>query len=381
MPQNDILNTDIPNFDDFELPPLPKRPVKTGESLDSAPEAKNIDTELPPLPEKTIDDSLEKIDDLPEEDNLPEAASEHDEDDEVDEIELDDDLPPLENVAIRTEPKPDEEVFDFEETEEEEDNSSEIFDFDGEYDADLNNIDQDSLVLEDLKADISPLRTREEESSRNMREKIKMNDLAMELNGTPVLDDLSDEYAPPKKQAANLVDRDQLDMDEKRILKQHLEEDLSKRPENFNARASQNMYNRLMEQKKLKIAKKGFMISLAPIVMGLTSAVISAIKLNWGSYLFFQYIAVFMVVAALMLFIKSKHVKMLSTAMYAVCLLLYVGPGLFMYVMNTEMQQAPDKIVHIVCAVIASALNIVSIIILSKNESVSTYYSSNFKRK
>lgn len=93
------------------------------------------------------------------------------------------------------------------------------------------------------------------------------------------------------------------------MLKQRLEEDLSKRPENFNARASKNMYNRLMEEKKLKIAKKGFGISLIPIAMGLGSAVISAIFLNWGSYLFFQYVAVFMIVGALMLFIKSKHVK------------------------------------------------------------------------
>ena len=173
-----------------------------------------------------------------------------------------------------------------------------------------------------------------------------------------------------------LVDRDQLDSDEKRVLKQRLEEDLSKRPENFNARASKNMYNRLMEEKKLKIAKKGFGISLIPIAMGLGSAVISAIFLNWGSYLFFQYVAVFMIIGALMLFIKSKQVKMLSIAMYAVSLLLYVGVGLGLYVVKGN-----NDIIHLVTSVLASGLNIVSIVILTKSEAVNTYYSSDFKKK
>ncbi len=379
MPDNDILNADIPDFDDFELPPLPKRPVKKEDNLDSAPEAENVDG-LPHLPEKTIDDTLDKIDVLPDEDILPDIKANEAAEDDVDELAIDYDHPPLKPVSHRTDTKPDEEVFDFEEEAPEEDNSSEIFDFDSEY-GELDKVDESSLVLEDLTAAVSPIRTHEEESSRNMREQIKMNDLAMELGGSPVLDDLSDEYTEPKKKAATLTERDQLEEDEKRILKQRLEEDLSKRPENFNARASQNMYNRLMEQKKLKIAKKGFLISLIPIGMGLASALISALKLNWGSYLFFQYVAVFMVAAALMLFIKSKHVKMLSTAMYAVCLLLYVGPGLILFVMNSEMQQAPDKIVHIVFAIAAAALNIISIILLSKNESVNTYYTSDFKRK
>ena len=44
MPQNDILNNNGTNFDDFELPPLPKRPAKNidGSDADSAQTVKPV---------------------------------------------------------------------------------------------------------------------------------------------------------------------------------------------------------------------------------------------------------------------------------------------------------------------------------------------------
>lgn len=413
MPQNDILNNNGTNFDDFELPPLPKRPAKNidGTDADSAKTVKPVvsvgvaDNELPPLPEKTVDNSLDAITDIPDnnelpplpektvdnsldaisnipETSLPDADEKKHEVDKVEEIDLSGDdfeLPPMpERPKPETENEEEIQIYDTkaEEAAEKAKADEEKFVFEDDYDADLDHISTDSIILEDLTDHVAPIRTREEESARNIKEKIKMDDLEMEMGPAPILEDLSDEYAAPQKKAESLVDRDQLDSDEKRVLKQRLEEDLSKRPENFNARASKNMYNRLMEEKKLKIAKKGFGISLIPIAMGLGSAVISAIFLNWGSYLFFQYVAVFMIVGALMLFIKSKHVKMLSIAMYAVSLLLYVGVGLGLYVVKGN-----NDIIHLVTSVLASGLNIVSIVILTKSEAVNTYYSSDFKKK
>lgn len=413
MPQNDILNNNGTNFDDFELPPLPKRPAKNidGSDADSAQTVKPVvktavtDKELPPLPEKTVDNSLDAITDIPDnselpplpeksvdnsldaisnipEASLPDADEKKHNADALESIQTSDDdfeLPPMpERPKPETEQEEEIQIYDkkTEEAAEKAKADEEAFIFDDDYDADLDHISTDSIILEDLTEHVAPIRTREEESARNIKEKIKMDDLAMEMGPAPVLEDLSDEYAAPQKKAESLVDREQLDSDEKRVLKQRLEEDLSKRPENFNARASKNMYNRLMEEKKLKIAKKGFGISLIPIAMGLASAVVSAIFLNWGSYLFFQYVAIFMIIGALMLFIKSKQVKMLSIAMYAVSLLLYVGVALGLYVVKGN-----SDIVHLVASVGASALNIVSIIILTKNEAVNTYYSSDFKKK
>ncbi|MCM1525348.1 MAG: hypothetical protein NC120_12930 [Ruminococcus sp.] len=405
MADKDILNVGADNLDDFELPPLPKLPPKKTENgVEDAPKAENIDNKLPPLPPKTVDNSLDEITDIPADADLPPmpkktAANSLDEisappesavyeDNRAGAAEIDtsgDDfeLPPLPEIKKE---KSDEEIFDFEETEPEPDTVTESrFEFTEDYSGEIDDIVLGDLEEEDIVVDeataLAPLTSGREASARNIKESVRLNDMAMELQGRPVLDDLSDDYTEPKKKAVSLVERDKLDDDEKRVLKQRLEEDLSKRPENFNARASRNMYNRLMEEKNLKIAQKGFAISVIPILMGLGSAVIAFLKLNWGDYLWFQYVAMFMVVAALLLFAKSKHIKMLSTALYAVCLLLYVGPGLVLFVLDEEMRESPDMIVHLIFAVAASALNIISIIILSKNEAVNVYYNTKFSRK
>lgn len=375
------LGIDI--IDDFELPPLPARPVKLAEEkVEKAPEVQEsvVDKELPPLPAKTIDDSLSAINDLPDEKELPEADVGKVDEDEVDSIAADDDfeLPPL---PERKEEKEEEQEIEIEEPEEEPDDTDEVFDFEDDYDADLEKLAAEKIMLEDLTKSVAPIRSAKEESSRNMKEMMRMNDLSMDVGDAPVLDDLSDEYTAPKKKAETLTEKAKLEADEKLVLKQRLQEDLGRRPENFNARASKNMYNRLMEEKKLKIAKKGFLISLIPIAMGLIAAIISFFKMNWGTYNFFQYVAIFGVAASLLLFIKSKHAKIFGVIINVLTLVMYVGPGLVLYALNEKMQSQPDYIVHVVLAVVASVLNIASIIILTKNESVNTYYSTHFRKK
>lgn len=381
---------DIDNLDDFELPPLPARPVKLTSELQNVAAApvvddSKLDVDLPPLPEKPIDDSVETINSAAA-DDLPEAKSSEQEADSVDEIELSDDfdLPPLRTPeeAKKEEPKPDDEVFIFEDDSDKEEApppAEDIFDFEGDYDMDLDNINTDNIVLEEM-ARVAPIRSSREESERNIKESIRMSDLEMDI-AKPVLDDLSDEYAAPQKKAESLVERDKLEADEKLVLKQRLQEDLGKRPENFNARASKNMYNKLMEEKKLKIAKKGFAISFIPIIMGLIGAALCYLKMNWGAYQWFKYVAVFAVVGSLLLFIKSKHAKMFSIILYALTLIMYVGPGLVLYALNETMQAEPDYTIHIICAAVACVMNIAAVIILTKNEAVNTYYTTSFSRK
>ena len=109
MPENDILNVNTDMLDDFELPPLPKRPVKVGETVEKVGKElsdKEIDAELPPLPEKTVDNSLDAIkEDVPA-DTLK-NASEYEAPDNLDSIDTDDDLelPPLPEVKKEEKPK------------------------------------------------------------------------------------------------------------------------------------------------------------------------------------------------------------------------------------------------------------------------------------
>lgn len=378
MPENDILNVNPDLIGDFELPPLPKRPVKLDgnvEQIEKELSDKEIDEELPPLPEKTVDNSLDAIKDEVSSDSLQNADSE-DVPDELDEIRTGDDfeLPPL--PEVKKEEKPSDDDFIIEEEPPEDDGTDETFDFADDYD--LPEPDKSSLVLEDLTANVRPIRSGREESARNMREAIKMNDLSMEVGSGPVLDDLSSEYKAPENQAADLMDKEKLDDDQKRILRQRLNEDLGKRPENYNARASQNIANRLLEEKRLKIAKKGFTISIIPILMGLASAAICFFKLNWGDYQWFTFVAPFMLLAALMLLVKSKHMKMLAVSIYGVCALIYAGVGLVLFTLNNSIS---DGIVHILFGIAAVALNVISILILIKNEAVNIYYSGHFKKR
>lgn len=378
MPDNDILNVNPDLIGDFELPPLPKRPAKLSEGVEKVDKElsdKEIDAELPPLPEKTVDNSLDSISNDVSSDTLEDAAPKK-ASDKLDGIDTDDDfeLPPL--PEVKKEEKPAEDNLIIEQEEPEDDGTDETFDFSDDYD--LPEPDKDSLILEDLSASVKPIRSGREESARNMREAIKMNDLSMEVGSGPVLDDLSSEYKAPENQAEDLKEMDKLDDDQKRALRQHLNEDLGKRPENFNARASQNIANRLLEEKRLKIAKKGFAISIIPIIMGLASAAICAFKMNWGDYQFFPFVAPFMLLAALMLLVKSKHVKMLSVSIYGICALIYAGLDLVMFTLNNSISEG---IVHIIFGIAAVALNVISILILIKNEAVNTYYSGNFKKR
>ena len=85
-----------------------------------------------------------------------------------------------------------------------------------------------------------------------------------------------------------------------------------------------------------------------------------------------------MILAALMLLVKSKHMKMLAVSIYGVCALIYAGVGLVLFTFNNSIS---DGIIHIIFGIAAVALNVISILILIKNEAVNTYYSGNFKKR
>lgn len=360
-----MADNKLTDFDDFELPPLPKVPLKkTGTEADpeaAAPTPKPAPAPIPkPAAPVQKPSAIADDFDLPP---IPEAVKA------ARKAELEESIPA---PAPKAEPVP--------EKAPEPEKKPELDDsyvFDDSDQIDYDNIDEETL--KQLQKNMAPISTKKEAQARNRRELQKMDDLSSEVGSMPVLDDLSDEYRAPEKKADDLLSRDHLEADEKQILKQRLEEDLSRRPENFNARASKRMYNKLMEEKKLKIAKKGFGLVLLVMFMGLAAAGICYLKMNWPDHEWFEYVAYFGVAGSLMLLVKSNHIKLFSVIISAMTLIMYVGPGLFLY--SLEMQGAPDYIVHILCGVAASVLNIVSIIMLTKNEAIKTYYTTEFKRQ
>lgn len=361
------------SLDDFDLPPLPvrkpagKEAENVSEQPSAAPAASDSpnDFDLPPLPEKKPENANETVSedgfDLPP---LPEKKPDEPENSVTPEPEAYDEPEPEYEDAMPEPEKPKPRVS-----------------LEDDLDVDLETVTPEDIGIDDPSKALAPMRTEREAQTRNVREKMKMNDLMMDMEGAPILDDLSDEYAAPEKRAEDLLERDHLESDEKQVLKQRLQEDLSRRPENYNARASRNMYNKLMEEKKLKIARKGMMISFIPILMELIAAGICFFTMNWGAYQWLSYVSVFGAFGALLLLIKSKHTKMFSIIISAVTVLAYAVPGLALYALDDTMQTAPDYVLHITLAAAAALLNIGSILILTKNEAVNTYYTAKFKRK
>lgn len=412
MPDRKILDMD--DLLNFELPPLPSKvqsianepeeaadvPMIADEVLDAAlreyPEEPPEDLVQETVAEEYPDVELREYPEEPPEDQVAMVEEEISTDilresppvvlpDELVQAKMPDpndfDFPPLREPQVKKEPVPDEELFIFEEkTVEKEDTvpDEEIFDFDHSYNMSLDQINTDNIVLEDMRRHAS--KNRRGITGTSILETKRMNELEAST-AKPVLDEMSSEYLTPAKKAETLVEKEKLADDEKEILKRRLMEDLGKKSSAYNPNASKNLERKLMEEKKLKIAKKGFAISIIPIVLGIIGAAICFLTMNWGDFNWFTYVAIAAVVGALVLFIKSKQAKTIGIVLYILTMLAYVGPGLVMYALNETMQNEPDYIVHVVLAAVAAAANIVSVVILTKNEAVNTYYTARFSKK
>ncbi|MBQ7990768.1 MAG: hypothetical protein IJ251_06940 [Oscillospiraceae bacterium] len=347
------------NIDDFELPPLPHLPrldpiPPVGENGAAQSHETSHDAPLPKRP--SLDEPLPKRPSIDE--PLPKVEKEPVKDDDLPPV-MEDDTPSASPVAAPMKRDDDEYVIS-EDTE-----------------------PDPEPVLEDMTSapKLAPMSSNRISSQKAMREKIRMSDLQYEMEA-PKLDDLSDEYADPRTRAKNLADQDSLDREEKDALRRQVQEDLSRVPENFNARQSKKMYNKLMEEKQLKIAKKGFGISIIPILLGLAGAFICFSQLGWDPYVqIFQIIALFGAAGSLLLLIRSKQSRLFGMTMFAISLVAYVGLGLLFYLYQTSLGKVEYDFLHLLLGVVASGCNIGALMILIKNEAVNVYYSTKFSRK
>ena len=387
----------MPDKNNFDLPPLPDLPKidplppvtpKARPSIDdplptskprpsiddplSTPKARpSIDDPLPMVkPRPSIDDPLPAPKPRPSlDDGLPEQTAKTAPETHASKPKEDPDLPPVmeaDTPSAAPIAAPMKKDDDFEEY---------IVSEDAEPDPEP--------VLEDMSSQprLAPMATNRTSSQKAMREKIRMSDLQSEMEA-PKLEDLSDEYKDPRTKAKDLANMDKLDRDEKDALRRRVKEDLAHVPESYNARRSQKMYNKLMEEKQLKIAKKGFVISIIPIALGLLGAAISFFELGWDEYeQIFQVIGLFGAAGSLLLLIKSKQSRLFGMSMFALSLVAYVGLGLFYYLYETVNGRTSYDFLHLLLGVAASGCNIAALLVLIKNEAVNVYYNTKFSRK
>ena len=125
-----------------------------------------------------------------------------------------------------------------------------------------------SAMLSDM--DYKPAK----DKSNSLLKQMQMDDLAMEMDSKPVISEMSDEYMPTQKNAEDLAAKDTLDRDEKQLIKDRLEQEIGKRPEDYNKRESVEMYRNLMHEQKVKKAKKGRANVIIFAVIGIAVAAV-----------------------------------------------------------------------------------------------------------
>lgn len=244
----------------------------------------------------------------------------------------------------------------------------------------LDSIKASSVILSDMDYDA------DKNKSKALHKQMQMDDLAMSMGKRPLVKEMSDEYAPEKKKNEDLAAKDVLDEDEKRILRERLEREVGRRSEDAGKKKSLELYHNLMNEQKVKKAKKGFFMVLLLAALGIICAVISYFKLNWGEQAqafdesgkigqYLIYLPLATGFFALLMLIKLKPCKVLSSIYFAANTVILIGPGFIKFALDTN--QAPEFYIQtLIFYVLAILISAYVCITLCTNENVEAYYTT-----
>lgn len=231
-------------------------------------------------------------------------------------------------------------------------------------------VDASSILLADMDYDESKNR------SQTLKKQMELDDMALELGEKPKIDDMNEKYAPSKKNKEDLLSKDKLDRDEKRIIHERLESEIGKRPADYSKKKSLQMYHNLMHEQKVKKAKKGFLRVLLLIVLGIGTAALTYFKLNWEESQLFNYLSIATLAFSLLLFVKIKPVKVIGSIYYAANTIALIGPGFVKFAIKTGAQFDANWLIMFGAYVLAVAFSVNNCIQLSANEYVEAYYTT-----
>lgn len=244
----------------------------------------------------------------------------------------------------------------------------------------LDSIKASSVVLSDMDYDA------EKNKSKALLKQMQMDDLAVSMGKNPLTKDMSEEYAPENKKNSDLAAKDFLDDNEKRILRERLEREVGRRSEDASKKKSLELYHNLMNEQKVKKAKKGFFIVLLLVAFGIICAVISYFKLNWGEQAqafdesgkigqYLLYLPIATGFFSLFMLIKLKFCKVLSSIYFAANTVILIGPGFIKFALDTN-QEPEFYIQTLIFYVLAILISAFVCIQLCTNESVEAYYTT-----
>jgi len=248
-----------------------------------------------------------------------------------------------------------------------------------DYSGSLDEISADSIVLDDMDANvkIEEMRTSRSAEVSSLKSSMQADDLALSYENRPKLDDMSDEYAPTQRNSADLARKETLDKDEKELIRTRLKTEIESKPEGYDKKKSYAMYKKLMDEQKAKAAKRGFVQLLITAALGLISAVaVYFIKPNAdGLHPILDYLPVGALAFSLLMLLKSKFFKIMSVLFFAADAVMLIYPGLVGYALNADNQTVgTDFLVKLALYVAGFVLCAAVVIRLVTNKDIEEYY-------
>jgi|GEM_PF-3709759 len=237
----------------------------------------------------------------------------------------------------------------------------------------LEEISVSSIILDSI--DTSELiRNDKQAAEKVISNQLKKDELFFDIGEKPIVDELSSEFKPTYDRTKSLADRPVLEKSEKDLIKERVQRELNSKPENFDQKKSLQMYNKLMEEQKIRLAKKGFLMVLLLIVMGLGSAAVTYFLLDWREQVYFMYLACGSALFSIVLIIKAKPTKILATLFFTLYTVALIGPGLIKFAIDTELNsKSYFTIGYFVAAILLSGFICFQLV---TSETVEAYYST-----
>lgn len=246
-----------------------------------------------------------------------------------------------------------------------------------DYTGSLEDISADSIALDSIDVKIEDMRTDKSSIISSLKNQMQADDLAMSVANRPKLDEMSDEYFPSHKKSADIMSKEQLDKDEKELIKNRLKTELEKKSEGYDKKKSLAMYKKLMDEQKAKSAKRGFVMLLTAAATGLISALLIYLaKPNaGGQHPLMDYLPAGAIVFSLFMVLKSKFAKIMSTLYFVVCTVLLIYPGLAGYALDPANQNlGKEYVINLIIYAAAVAMCAVTFIRLFMNKDIEEYY-------
>ncbi len=246
-----------------------------------------------------------------------------------------------------------------------------------DYTGKLEDISADSIALDSIDVKIEDMRTDKSSIISSLKNQIQADDLAMSVADRPKIDEMSDEYFPSQRKSSDIMAKDQLDKDEKELIKNRLKTELEKKSEGYDKKKSLAMYKKLMDEQKAKSAKRGFIMLLTAAATGLISAfLIYLAKPNAsGQHPLMDYLPAGAIVFSLFMILKSKFAKIMSTLYFVACTVLLIYPGLIGYALDPENQDlGREYVINLVIYAAAVAMCTITFMRLFMNKDIEEYY-------